>query len=45
MSRLIDKGSKNDMRLVEYYNDMNDEQKTEFYEQAMIPQYQSRGVY
>jgi uncharacterized protein with ParB-like and HNH nuclease domain len=30
-------GSKNDMRLVDYYNDMNDEQKAEFCEQAMIP--------
>jgi hypothetical protein len=31
-------GSKNDMRLIDYYNDMNDNQKTEFYKQAMIPQ-------
>jgi hypothetical protein len=31
-------GSKNDMRLVDYYNDMNDEQKAEFYKQAMISQ-------
>lgn len=31
-------GSKNDMRLVDYYNDMNDEQKANFYKQAMIPQ-------
>ena len=31
-------GSKNDMRLVDYYNDMNDEQKVEFRKQAMIPQ-------
>lgn len=31
-------GSKSDMRLVDYYNDMNDEQKTEFCKQAMIPQ-------
>ncbi|MGD6818721.1 DUF262 domain-containing protein [Metabacillus sp. 113a] len=31
-------GSKNAMRLVDYYNDMNDEQKAEFIEQAMIPQ-------
>lgn len=31
-------GSKNDMRLVDYYNDMNNEQKAEFYSQAMIPQ-------
>jgi len=30
-------GSKNDMRLVDYYNDMNDEQKVNFYKQAMIP--------
>lgn len=30
-------GSKNDMRLVDYYNDMNDEQKEEFRKQAMIP--------
>ena len=26
------------MRLVDYYNDMNDEQKANFYKQAMIPQ-------
>lgn len=31
-------GSKNDMRLVDYYNDMNDDQKVEFRKQAMIPQ-------
>ncbi|RKD24553.1 hypothetical protein BEP19_09235 [Ammoniphilus oxalaticus] len=31
-------GSKSDMRLVDYYNDMNDEQKTDFYKHAMIPQ-------
>jgi len=30
-------GSKNAMRLVDYYNDMNDEQKVEFCKQAMIP--------
>lgn len=30
-------GSKNDMRLVDYYNDMNDTQKAEFYEQSFIP--------
>ncbi|QNK39848.1 DUF262 domain-containing protein [Caproicibacter fermentans] len=30
-------GSKNDMRLVDYYNDMNDEQKAEFCKQAIIP--------
>lgn len=31
-------GSKNDMRLVDYYNDMNGDQKVEFCKQAMIPQ-------
>ena len=31
-------GSKNDMRLVDYYNDMNDEQKAEFRKQAIIPE-------
>lgn len=31
-------GSKKDMRLADYYNDMNDEQKAEFCKQAMIPQ-------
>lgn len=30
-------GSKNDMRLIDYYNDMNDDQKTEFCKQAIIP--------
>jgi len=30
-------GSKIDMRLVDYYNDMNDKQKAEFRSQAMIP--------
>lgn len=30
-------GSKNSMRLVDYYNDMNDEQKSEFRKQALIP--------
>ena len=30
-------GSKNDMRLVDYYNDMNDEQKAEFCKEAIIP--------
>lgn len=30
-------GSKNDMRLIDYYNDMNDYQKTEFCKQAIIP--------
>lgn len=29
-------GSKNAMRLVDYYNDMNDNQKSEFFKQAMI---------
>ena len=29
--------SKSDMRLADYYNDMNDVQKEEFYEQAIIP--------
>jgi uncharacterized protein with ParB-like and HNH nuclease domain len=37
-------GSKNDMRLVDYYNDMNDEQKTEFCKQAMIPQNNSLEI-
>ena len=31
-------GSKNDMRLVDYYNDMNDEQKAEFCKEAIIPE-------
>ena len=31
-------GSKNDMRLVDYYNDMNDTQKQEFCQQSFIPQ-------
>jgi uncharacterized protein with ParB-like and HNH nuclease domain len=31
-------GSKNDMRLVDYYNDMNDEQKKIFLERAFIPE-------
>lgn len=31
-------GSKKDMRLVDYYNDMNNEQKADFLRQAMIPQ-------
>lgn len=30
-------GSKNAMRLVDYYNDMNDEQKAEFCKEALIP--------
>ena len=30
-------GSKNDMRLVDYYNDMNDQQRATFREEAMIP--------
>lgn len=29
--------SKSHMRLVDYYNDMNDEQKAEFCKQTMIP--------
>jgi len=31
-------GSKRDMRLIDYYNDMNDPQKSEFSIQAMIPE-------
>lgn len=31
-------GSKNDMRLIDYYNDMNDDQKSEFSKQAIIPE-------
>lgn len=31
-------GSKSDMRLIDYYNDMNNNQKTEFYKQSFIPQ-------
>ena len=31
-------GSKNAMRLVDYYNDMNDEQKAKFREEALIPE-------
>lgn len=30
--------SKSDMRLVDYYNDMNDEQKAKFYREAIIPE-------
>ena len=30
-------GSKNDMRLVDYYNDMNEEQKENFCKEAIIP--------
>lgn len=30
-------GSKNDMPLIDYYNDMNDEQKAEFCKEALIP--------
>lgn len=30
-------GSKNDMRLIDYYNDMNNTQKVEFCEQSFIP--------
>ncbi|PIC83022.1 DUF262 domain-containing protein [Sporosarcina sp. P1] len=29
-------GSKSDMRLIDYYNDMNDDQKKDFHNQAMI---------
>ena len=31
-------GSKNDMRLIDYYNDMNNDQKIEFYKQSFIPE-------
>lgn len=31
-------GSKSSMRLVDYYNDMNDEQKAEFRKEALIPE-------
>lgn len=31
-------GSKNNMRLIDYYNDMNDAQKAAFYKQAIIPE-------
>ena len=31
-------GSKNDMRLIDYYNDMNDDQKADFYREAIIPE-------
>lgn len=31
-------GSKSDMQLIDYYNDMNGDQKSEFCKQAMIPQ-------
>lgn len=34
-------GSKNDMRLIDYYNDMNDDQKSEFSKQAIIPEGES----
>lgn len=30
-------GSKNDMRLVDYYNDMNEEQQIDFCKQSFIP--------
>jgi hypothetical protein len=30
-------GSKNAMRLVDFYNDMNDEQKAKFRKEALIP--------
>jgi hypothetical protein len=29
--------SKSDMRLVDYYNDMNDDQKAKFFKEAIIP--------
>lgn len=32
-------GSKNAMRLVDYYNDMNEEQKAMFRKEALIPDY------
>lgn len=31
-------GSKNDISLIDYYNDMNDIQKEEFCKQALIPE-------
>ena len=31
-------GSKNNMRLIDYYNDMNDEQKSKFLKEAIIPE-------
>lgn len=31
-------GSKNSMRLIDYYNDMNNAQKADFYKQAIIPE-------
>jgi len=31
-------GSENVMRLVAYYNDMNDEQRVEFCKEALIPE-------
>lgn len=31
-------GSKNDMPLIDYFNDMNDSQRNAFYEQALIPE-------
>lgn len=31
-------GSKNDMRLIDYYNDMNDNQKISFRQQALVPE-------
>lgn len=37
-------GSKNAMRLVDYYNDMNDMQKEEFHKQAMISQNMSLEI-
>ena len=31
-------GSKSDMRLIDYCNDMNSEQKEKFYKEAIIPE-------
>jgi len=36
-------GSKNDMSLIDYYNDMNDEQKIKFFVETMIPDNVSLG--
>ena len=36
-------GSKNDMSLQEYYDEMNNEQKQIFYKQALIPENTSLG--
>ncbi len=37
-------GSKNDMSLIDYYNDMNDEQKKIFCSQALIPEGESLEI-